>query len=141
MAGETNLATLLSSMTPKLAEGEFVFVSMENGHYGQASELQPIGMFIEKEGMTLIIPKSLADHNNLSYESTFHCITLTVHSSLDAVGLTAAFSNKLSEHNISANVVAGYYHDHIFVQTCHSQKAMNALDEFSRMDSGINSEK
>lgn len=130
MSGETNLQILLKSMTPILVEGEFVFISLENSHYGQASELQPIAMFMEQEGMTLVIPKALADENNLTYESTFCCITLTVHSSLDAVGLTAAFSNKLAEHNLSANVIAGFYHDHIFVQTEKAQLAMSALGEF-----------
>ena len=54
-----------------------------------------------------------ADESGLSYESIFSKITLEIHSSLDAVGLTAAFSNKLTSYGISANVVAGYYHDHI----------------------------
>ncbi|MCH9673679.1 MAG: ACT domain-containing protein, partial [Gammaproteobacteria bacterium] len=64
-------------------------------------------------------------------ESIFKRITLTVHSSLDAVGLTAAVSTKLAEHDISANIVAGYYHDHIFVQTQRATHAMAALRELS----------
>lgn len=132
MSGETNLDILLKSMSPHLNEDEFVFVSIENGRYGQLGELAPIAMFIEDEGMTLVVPKATADDNGFSYDSTFCCITLTIHSSLDAVGLTAAFASKLAEKDISANVIAGYYHDHIFVQSEKSEQAMSALNEFRK---------
>ena len=75
---------------------------------------------------TLIVSVDAADKAQLAYESTFKQITLTVHSSLDAVGLTAAVSTKLTSHGISANVVAAYYHDHIFVQTEKADKALLA---------------
>lgn len=58
-------------------------------------------------------------------------ITLTVHSSLDAVGLTAAFATELTRHGISANVVAGYYHDHIFVAEKDAERAVAALEALS----------
>jgi hypothetical protein len=66
-----------------------------------------------------------------AFESVFSGITLTVHSSLDAVGLTAAVATKLAEYDISANVIAAYYHDHIFVQTEKSELALKALREFN----------
>ncbi|WP_238326176.1 ACT domain-containing protein [Marinomonas sp. S3726] len=55
---------------------------------------------------------------------------MTVHSSLDAVGLTAAVATKLAEHDISANVIAAYYHDHIFVQKEKADAALQALKSF-----------
>ena len=58
-----------------------------------------------------------AEKAQLAYKGKFKQITLTVHSSLDAVGLTAAVATKVASYGISANVVAAYYHDHIFVQT------------------------
>ncbi|WP_229764900.1 ACT domain-containing protein, partial [Vibrio cholerae] len=45
---------------------------------------------------------------------------------------TAAFATKLAEHGISANVIAGYYHDHIFVQKEKAQQALQALGEFAQ---------
>ena len=93
--------------------------------------MEPIAAVTEREGLTLVIPKSKADESGISYESVFRCITLTVHSSLDAVGLTAAFSSKLAEHGISANVVAGYFHDHIFVQRELAEKAIEAIGELT----------
>jgi hypothetical protein len=85
-----------------------------------------------------VIDKSLAvdapEKAQLAYESKFKQITLTVHSSLDAVGLTAAVATKLSSYGISANVVAAYYHDHIFVQSEKADEALSALKEFGEVE-------
>jgi len=132
MTGERNLEKLLKSMSPELMDGEYVFCTFQDARYGDYSDLEPIASISESEGLTLVIPKSKADEKNFVYESVFKGITLNIHSSLDAVGLTAAFSNKLTEHGISANVIAGYYHDHIFIQGESAEKAMAALDEFAR---------
>jgi len=132
MTGEKDLDKLLSSISPELLDGEYVFCTFQNAHYGDHSDLEPIASFIESEGLTLVVPKSKANEQGLSYESVFKGITLRVHSSLEAVGLTAALSRKLTEYGISANVIAGYYHDHIFVQKEHAEKAIEALNEFAR---------
>ncbi|WP_299947844.1 ACT domain-containing protein [uncultured Microbulbifer sp.] len=130
MKGEKDIKKLLVSMSPQLAEDEFVFCSFRRSQYGDHTDLAPVAAIKESEGLTLVIPKYKADEKGLSYASSFKKITLNVHSSLDAIGLTAAFSRKLTEHGISANVVAGYYHDHIFVQSALAKKAMRALSEF-----------
>jgi len=87
---------------------------------------------MEEEGLRLIVSKKNALLNNLKIDDVFRAITLTVHSSLDAVGLTAAVSSKLSSAGISANVVAAYHHDHIFVQSKYAAKAMDSLKELIR---------
>jgi hypothetical protein len=132
MTGERNLEKLLKSMSPELMDGEYVFCTFQKARYGDYSDLEPVAAISESEGLTLVVPKSKADEKNFAYESVFKGITLNIHSSLDAVGLTVAFSNKLTEHGISANVIAGYYHDHIFIQGESAEKAMDALDEFAR---------
>ena len=132
MTGEKDLEKLLSTMSPTLLDGEFVFCTFPDAHYGDHSELAPMASFIEPEGLSLVVPKSNADEQRLRYTCVFKGITLSVHSSLEAVGLTAAVSRKLTEHGISANVVAGYYHDHIFVPKEHFEKAIEALNEFAR---------
>ncbi len=131
MAGIRNLEELISSMLPELIEGEYVFCTIPHGEYGEFQELTPLATFIEKEGITLVITKENADKSRLKYDTVYRCITLTVHSSLDAVGLTAAVSTKLSEHNISANIIAAYYHDHIFVPASNAVEALGLLLEFS----------
>ena len=81
--------------------------------------------------MTIIVKKETADALNLGYSFIASWITLTVYSSLEAVGLTAAFSRALSEGGISCNVVAAFYHDHIFVDRKDAKKAMEILNRFS----------
>lgn len=130
MVGIVALDKLLSSMSPEVQSGEFVFCTV-SGVLADYAHLNPVGSFIESEGLTLILPVGTAIQENLSFEGRFSQITLTVHSSLEAVGLTAAIANKLASYNISANVVAAYYHDHVFVQTEKVEQAMAALKEFS----------
>ena len=132
MTGERDLEKLLASMSPELMDGEYVYCTFQDAQYGDFSDLAPVAAISESEGLTLIIPKSKADEKNIAYGSAFKGITLSIHSSLDAVGLTAAFSSKLTEHGISANVIAGYYHDHIFVQSDFAARAMEALNQFAR---------
>jgi len=128
---ETELKKLLQSIAPVLDSIDFVFLTFADANYGAFADLQPVVFAVEGEGITLVVPKALADQKRLSYEGVFKRITLQVHSSLEAVGLTAAFATKLTAHGISANVVAGYYHDHIFVLESQAKRAMAALAEFS----------
>ncbi|WP_257253540.1 MULTISPECIES: ACT domain-containing protein [unclassified Endozoicomonas] len=79
----------------------------------------------------MVLSKSSAENADISFENTYKQITLTVHSSLEAVGLTAIISNKLASKGISANVIAAYFHDHVFVQSEKAQAALAALHEIS----------
>jgi hypothetical protein len=130
MTGIVELNELLKSMTPEIQSGDYVFCTVD-GDYSDYAHLSPLAFFVESEGLTLIISVEAAEKAQLVYESTFKQITLTVHSSLDAVGLTAAVATKLASRDISANVVAAYYHDHIFVQKEKADEALLALKELS----------
>ena len=94
-------------------------------------DIEPLAMFREAEGLSLIVERDRADAANLTYSSTFCLITLTVYSSLEAVGLTAAVSRCLAERGIGANVVAAYHHDHIFIPSQQAENAMVALQTLS----------
>lgn len=129
MTGEKDLDTLLNTMKPRLNAGGWVFCAVK-----ELTSVKPedaVLIFREQEGYTLIIPQDLADARGLTYSFVASWITLTVHSSLEAVGLTAAFSKALAEEGISCNVVAGFYHDHIFVNKKDTDKAMERLSRFS----------
>jgi hypothetical protein len=130
MSGIVELDELLKSMSPEIQDGEYVFCTLasENLDY---KHLNPLATFKESEGLTLIIPVESAVQEKLAFEGVFKQITLTVHSSLAAVGLTAAVANKLASYGISANVIAAFYHDHVFVQTEKAEQALSALKEFS----------
>lgn len=130
MSGILKLEKLLKTMSPDLQVGEYVFCTVK-GDLVDYVHLNPIASFIESEGLTLILKDDVAIKEDISFEGRFKQITLMVHSSLDAVGLTAAVSNKLTEYGISANVVAAYYHDHIFVQSEKALEALAALQEIS----------
>jgi hypothetical protein len=129
MTGESNLNILLNTMKPKLNDGEFVFCTLKDLALVDLKEI--VLFFKEEEAMTIIVKKETADALNLGYTFIASWITLTVYSSLEAVGLTAAFSRALSEGGISCNVVAAFYHDHIFVDRKDAKKAMEILNRFS----------
>jgi uncharacterized protein len=129
MSAETNLGNLLKEMKPELNVGEYVYCLADTKE--QAMSLEPLLSFLEKEGVTMILPREKADLMNIPYATTCAWITLTVHSSLEAVGLTAAFSKALTDANISCNVVAAFYHDHIFVPAKDAQRAMQVLQQLT----------
>lgn len=129
MNGEKDLELLLKTMKPEHNTGDFVFCTLDGSIKIDYNDI--ILFFREQEGNTVILRKELADELKLSYSFVSSWITLTVHSSLEAVGLTAAFSTALSEAGISCNVVAAFYHDHIFVDKKDTKKAMDILNGFS----------
>ena len=45
--------------------------------------------------------------------------------------MTAVIAAKLAEKGISANVIAAFYHDHLFVQANHVEEALAALEELA----------
>ena len=125
MSGETDLQKLLLHMEPVQQAGSYVYASIPSLEQINPSDI--IMTFREAEGITLILDKALADQRGLPYDFVAAWITLTVHSALEAVGLTAAFSRALADAGISCNVVAGFYHDHIFVPEADADRAMAVL--------------
>ena len=131
MSGETKIEILLRSMQPLLSPEEYVFCSLQLQEL-KNSDLNPVGTFKEKEGLTLILTKEEADRHKLTYSAIFSMITLEIYSSLEAVGFIAAIASRLAQHNISVNPVSAYYHDHLFIPVARSQEAMSLLQEFSK---------
>ncbi|GAA0771810.1 ACT domain-containing protein [Roseibium denhamense] len=127
MTGETDLKTLLSHMRPMLDPVPYVFCTFATKGPVELSEYEPVGLFQETEGTTAILPAERARELGLADAEWFRRITLTVHSSLEAVGLTAAVSAALAREGIPANVVAAYFHDHVFVPEEKAETALRVL--------------
>jgi hypothetical protein len=102
-----DLDELLRSLDPRLNAGAYVFVSL------------PEDQRLE--------PATAAAAAGFAVTQTYAWISLSVHSDLQAVGLTAALARTLAAAKIGCNVVAGARHDHIFVPAHQAQVAMSAL--------------
>jgi hypothetical protein len=128
MTGEKNLQALLAGMHPVQRTGEYVYVLWPHG--------RPLAPRIEAavreaEGLTVVLPRTEADKEGLSYDFVGAWITLEIHSALEAVGLTAAVSRALTDARISCNVLAGFHHDHLLVPAAEAARALEVLAELS----------
>ncbi len=130
MVGEVDLDKLLALLQPVLQPGEFVFCSVPPRAFAELEELNPLACYREEEGLSLLLDKAIAEQHGIKHTSVFRCITLSVHSSLDAVGFTAAVARKLAANGIPANVIAAFYHDHVFVPGELAEQALRYLTEF-----------
>lgn len=121
----SDLALLLASMQPELNEGAYVFSSVQPDR--DVSCLAPVATFREREGLTVIVDEPTALREGLPVLFRAAWITLTVHSDLQAVGLTAAVAEALTKARISCNVVAAAFHDHLFVPADRAADALAQL--------------
>ena len=130
--GIQDLKVLLQQMEPRLNPDHYVFVHLAEGT--ELPNIPYLASFREPEGLTLVITQARADELGLSYAFLASWITLQVHSALEAVGLTAAVAEALSRHQISCNVIAAFYHDHLFVPIKQAELAMSVLQTLSAQE-------
>ena len=124
---ERDLTILLRTMEPVLHPAPYGFAVRA----GAVLPFEPFATVMEAEGLTVVAP--LAGMHAAGMESEpWARISLTVASDLAAVGLTAAFAGALAAEGISCNVIAGFHHDHLFVQWDRRNDAMQALEGLSR---------
>ncbi len=123
MSGITDLRLLLDSLEPELDPEPWVYAVVDQCPDG----LEPFATVREAEGLTVVVMASEAQHHGLEASPRQARITLTVHSSLEAVGMTAAFARALADRGLSCNVVAGYHHDHLLVPWDRRDEAVAAL--------------
>lgn len=124
-SGESDLSLLLQGLNPVLHPGEYVYCTVDSAEI--PAKCQPLATFQESEGLTLILDRNQAEKFGLAYSFPSAWITLNIHSALNAVGLTAVVSSALAAQAISCNVVAGYYHDHLFVPLDAADHALQIL--------------
>jgi uncharacterized protein len=126
MPGETDLGKLLASLNPVLDAREFGYAVVPHGTVLPLG-FTPTGLFHEDEGLTLIAPASDLAAAGIVALTGLARLTMMVQSSLEAVGMTAAMATALTRSGISANVVAAYHHDHIFVPWARRHEAVAIL--------------
>ena len=131
MAEIKDFNKLLEGMNPELASKEFVYSTISEIHLSRL-KLDPLLIFKEKEGITVITERRIAEDKSLHYSKVYKLITLTIHSSLSAVGFLARITDELAKAGISTNVVSAYYHDHLFVPTEQADKAIEILKKLSK---------
>ena len=123
MSGERDLGRLLAGLDPRPDPVDWVFVAVPAVPEGTA----PLMSFREAEALTCILTAEEARRAGLAGGPAFRRITLGVRSSLEAIGLTAAVAAALAEAGISANVVAAFHHDHVFVPAGRAGEALDCL--------------
>jgi hypothetical protein len=131
MSGETDLGRLIREMKPELHEGEYVFCTVSEVRL--SVDIEPLCLFQEQEGTTVILPKQRAEQLELPYSFVSAWITLTIHSAHEAIGFIAAISQELAKAGISCNVISAYYHDHLFVPIEEAQRTMTVLNMMSKV--------
>jgi len=131
MPGDGDLETLLQNMKPEMHDDIFVFCSVLEDEEIPAT-LKPVQIFREREGTTLIVRREEAEAAGLPHRFASRMITLTVHSSLEAIGFLAAITGRLAEAGISVNAVSAFYHDHLFVPEHKAEEALRLLQNMSK---------
>ena len=126
----TDLPTLLRNLSPERQPGTYVFTTVQDT--SGIDPALPVATMRESEGLTLILQREVADGLGLPYGYRAAWITLRVRSDLAAVGLTAAVATALAAGGISCNVVAGYHHDHVFVDEERAEVAVAILESLGR---------
>ena len=125
MTAESDLATLLASLTATARDERYVYVSVS---HEDAEAMGAAAAIVEDEGTTLVLPQAEADALGLAYDYVAGWITLEVYSALHAVGLTAAVSGALADAGISCNILAGFHHDHLLVPADELDAALDVLN-------------
>jgi hypothetical protein len=124
-AAVSDLATLLRTLEPVMNSGIYVYTQIPPER--DMAGIDTVASLREREGVTLILREEEAQRHGLPVLFRAAWITLTAHSDLQAVGLTAAFSRALADAGIGCNVIAGAIHDHVFVPVEQAQRALQTL--------------
>ena len=129
-SGVTDLADLLAGLDPELDGTTYVFLTGPTEL--DVAALAPVVLVTEAEGLTAVVDEAHLDDAlalGLGPDDPPRMarLTLRVHSSLLAVGLTAAVSDALASEGISCNVLAGFHHDHLLVPTDRGHDALEVL--------------
>ncbi len=128
MAPVRDTADMIAGMAPSLDPELYHFCLVADTTLVELA----LASFIEDEGLSLILSDTVAQTHGLTTDMPMRRITLTVHSALDGVGLTAAVATALSDAGIPCNMVAAYHHDHAFVPAAQADDALAVLKQLAK---------
>lgn len=123
--GETDLEAMLATLTVSRRPG--VFTMVETDDPSEALVERAHARIDEEESTTFVVEVAEAVAAGFDVPIELAWLTLAVHSSLEAVGLTAHVSSVLADHAIACNVLAGFRHDHLLVPADRALEAIAAL--------------
>jgi uncharacterized protein len=129
MSGEKDQVRLQQTMAPDLRPETYVYCTFQDHHL--PVDLSPICTFWENEGLTAIVERSQAIQAKVPFIFEAKLITLTVHSSLEAIGFLAMIATALAKAGIPCNAVAAFHHDHLFIPVDRAHDALSLLEALS----------
>lgn len=116
----------LAAIKPTI-EGTYIFGCVD----AVAPHLAPFAIIHEAEGTTIVVPATEAGDYGLSVQDTFARLGLGASTALDSVGITATVAQTLASRGIACNVIAGFYHDHVFVPADQADEAVRLLEDLA----------
>lgn len=121
------MSTRASHLNAVLMPGVYVYCSLPRGT--DLAGVDPAATIMEPEGISVVLREQEAVARGWKVLFRAAWIQFGLVSALDAVGLTAAVSAALAEAGIGCNMVAGAYHDHVFVPVERAAEALDLLNE------------
>ena len=122
-------------LLPQAEEGKYYFGTFpENSLVALAGYVRHFAAIVkEKEGITAVFSEdakaNLQLYSQKKFEGPFCLIRFGAATGLAEVGITAAASGALAKEKISANVFAGYFHDHVLVPYEKKDAAITVLEK------------
>ncbi len=132
MPGQMDLSEVLHTLQVSCDEVRYGFASVTEAAISRSEQV--LGTFREDEGLTVIATQEYFEREGIAHQGPFARLTIEVYTSLELVGLTALLAAELAEREIPANVIAAYFHDHIFVPYDVRAKALEAIMELKQVD-------
>ena len=126
MSGIADLKETLSSIKVSCDGIEYGFASIENN--ADIDRNKVLATFQENGRVALIASAEYLSAQKIEQEGPYAKLTIDIHTSLELVGLTAVLATKLADNGISANVVAAFYHDHVFVPYERKDEAVRLIE-------------
>jgi len=123
----SDTAAMIAGMAPVRRAGSFVYCTTADAELAARLAPEALALVREDEGVTLVLPAGRAAAEGFDTGLAMACLTLTVASALDGVGLTAAVAGALAAEGIPCNVIAGFHHDHVLVPEPMAGRALAAL--------------